>query len=139
MRRCDQLCDGFVLMVVLIFLFVMTLISVTDARDIILQNKMESMMQNRMLVFARAELGMQQMIFYLQKKSMTLPDSPIALSASKKLIDIDRCGNKTIDMTSIAQMGLSTVILNSRGIFAKVPREKDCKKFPRYRSLWWRT
>lgn len=129
---------GFVLMVTLIFIFVMTFIIITGSENMILQYKMQSNMLNEMRVFAYAEFGLQKMIFTLQHKSLFLPSSSISLITSKKIISIDSCGNKTIDLHAVASNALSTVILNSRAIFAKVPPEVHCKILPAYRCVWWK-
>ena len=129
---------GFILFIVLLFLFVLTLIAVSGSQDIILENKMQNNMQNTSLVFARAELGLQQAVLAIEGDPISLPDSPISLNVTTKLISTDDCDNQTIDIYSTAKDTLSTVVLNSRNIFAKVPREKGCKKIPAHQILWWR-
>ncbi|MCX7124757.1 MAG: pilus assembly PilX N-terminal domain-containing protein [Gammaproteobacteria bacterium] len=128
---------GFVLMITLLFIFVLTLLAISGSQDIILENKMQNNMQQELAVFAYAELGMQQQVLQLQGESMTLPNSSISLKTTSKIIDTDSCDNQTIDIQSIAQNSISTVVLNSRAIFAKVPRDKGCKKIPAYRVVWW--
>ena len=128
---------GFILFIVLLFLFVLTLIAVSGSQDIILENKMQNNMQNTSLVFARAELGLQQAVLAIEGDPISLPDSPISLNVTTKLISTDDCDNQTIDIYSTAKDTLSTVVLNSRNIFAKVPREKGCKKIPVHQTLWW--
>ena len=128
---------GFILFIVLLFLFVLTLIAVSGSQDIILENKMQNNMQNTSLVFARAELGLQQAVLAIEGDPISLPDSPISLNVTTKLISMDDCDNQTIDIYSTAKDTLSTVVLNSRNIFAKVPREKGCKKIPVHQTLWW--
>lgn len=128
---------GFVLMITLLFIFVLTLLAISGSQDIILENKMQNNMQQELAVFAYAELGMQQQVLQLQGESMTLPNSSISLKTTSKIIDADSCNNQTIDIQSIAQNSISTVVLNNRTIFAKVPRDKGCKKIPAYRVVWW--
>jgi Tfp pilus assembly protein PilX len=128
---------GFVLIITLLFILVLTILAISGGQHIILENKMQSNVQQTSAVFARAELGMAQKVLLLQGKSMTLPDSPISLKVTSTVIDIDDCDNQTIDMQSKASNHFSTVVLNSRDIFAKVPHEKNCKKIPAHRVLWW--
>jgi len=129
--------NGFVLMITLIFIFVMTILIIAGSQDIILENKMQNNSQQFLLVFDRAEWGMEQKILALQGHAMTLPDSSVSLRVNAKTIETDDCDNKMIDIQSNAKNSFSRVVLNSRGIFAKVPREKNCKKVPAYRMLWW--
>src|SRR3990167_7288857 len=110
--------SGFVLFIVLLFLFVLTLIAVSGSQDIILENKMQNNMQNTSLVFARAELGLQQAVLAIEGDPISLPDSPISLNVTTKIINTDDCDNQTIDIYSTAKDTLSTVVLNSRNIFA---------------------
>jgi len=131
------LTNGFILFIVLLFLFVLTLLAVSGGEDIILDNKMQHNMQNDFSVFTRAQFGLQQEILALQGKSMSLPDSPISLNVTEKTMATDKCGNQTIDIQSTARNSFSTVILNSRTIFAKVPRVKKCKKIPKFQIVWW--
>ena len=130
--------NGSTLIITLIFLFVLTLLAVSDSQDVIVNNKMQSAMQQDFLVFARAESGMQQMVFALQGISFELPDSPITLHTTAKQIKIDRCGNQTITIQSIAQDNHDKVVLNSLDIFAKVPKRKKCKKIPAHQVVWWK-
>lgn len=129
---------GFILMMTLIFLFVLTLIAVSGNNDIILQNKMQSDAAIQGQVFAQAELGLQKKIFQLIGKSFSLPNSPIKLHVLTKKINVDACGNKTINISSVATYLFSTVNLNTLVRFAKVPRERYCKKVKAYQILWWR-
>lgn len=134
----EKNCAGFILFIVLLFLFVLTLLVVSGSQDIILDNKMQNNMHNNNLVFARAEFGMQQAISSIEGDSITIPDSSITLNIITKIVSIDDCGNQTIDIQSTAKNTFSTVVLNSRTIFAKVPRQKSCKKIPGFQRLWWR-
>ncbi|MCX7120910.1 MAG: hypothetical protein NTZ67_03945 [Gammaproteobacteria bacterium] len=129
--------NGFVLMITLLFIFVMTVILIAGTQDIILENKMQNSTQESAQLFSRAELGVQQKILALEGVSISLPDSAIALQVKAKIIDTDDCDNQTIDIRSVAKNSFSHVVLNSRGIFAKVPREKHCKNRPAYHVLWW--
>ena len=138
MLRGAMHCNGFVLFITLIFLFVLTLIAISGSQDIILENKMQNAMQNNALVFSRAELGMQQAVLAIEGDPIVLPDSPISLNVLTKIISTDDCGNQTIDIQSTAKNLFSRVVLNSRNIFAKVPRQKGCKKIAKHQILWWR-
>ncbi|HLB56644.1 MAG TPA: hypothetical protein VJK30_04890 [Coxiellaceae bacterium] len=129
---------GFILFIVLIFLFVLTLTTISSSQDIILENKMQNNMENSFSVFARAELGMQQAVLAQENDPIVLPDSPISLNVTSTVIAKDSCDNKIIDMQSTAKNNVSTVVLNSRNIFAKVPRQKGCKKISKHQILWWR-
>ncbi len=129
---------GFILFIVLLFLFVLTLFSVVGSQDIILENKMQNNMKNHFAVFARAELGLEQAVLTQEGDPIMLPDSPISLSVTTNTVATDDCGNQTIDIQSIAKNNVATTILNSRHIFAKVPKQKGCKKIPAHRILWWK-
>ena len=129
--------DGYVLFVTLLFLFILTLIVVSGSQDLILENKMQSNMQNQLAVFSRAELGLRQAILAQEGDSISLPDSSIALTVTTNTISVDDCGNQTIDFQAIAKNAISTVVLNSRDIFAKVPRQKRCRKIPAHHNVWW--
>ncbi len=130
--------NGAVLIIVLVFLFVLTVMMVSNSQDVIANQKMQNAMQHDDAVFLRAEAGMQQVILSLQGESVDLPDSPIALQTSVKKIKADRCGNQTMEITSIAHDDRDKVILNSRDIFARVPVVKHCQKIPMHRCLWWK-
>lgn len=136
--RANHIQSGFILLITLIFLFVLTLITISGSQDIILENKMQNAMQNNALVFARAELGMQQAVLAIEGDPIVLPDSPISLNVITKIISTDDCGNQTIDIQSTAKNLFSNVVLNSRNIFARVPKEKGCKKIPMHQTLWWK-
>lgn len=131
--------NGAVLIIVLVFLFVLTVMMVSNSQDVIANQKMQNAMQHDDAIFLRAEAGMQQVILSLQGESVDLPDSPIALQTSVKKIKTDRCENQTVEITSIAQDDRDKVILNSRDIFAKVPVAKHCHKIPIYQCLWFAT
>lgn len=137
-RKDNMRQTGFVLFIVLIFLFVLTFITISSSQDIILENKMQNNMENSFAVFSRAELGMQQAVLAQEGDSIVLPDSPISLNVTTKLIAKDACDNKIIDIQSIAKNNVSTVVLNSRNIFAKVPRQTGCKKITKHQTLWWK-
>ena len=137
MLRVGMLENGFVLFIVLLFLFVLTLLSVSGSQKMILENKMQNNMCEHAQVFARAELGMQQAVLAIEGDSISLPDSRIHLSVHTKIISTDHCGNQTIDIQSMANDYLSKVILNSRNIFASIPKQRRCKKIPKHRVVWW--
>lgn len=129
---------GMILVMVLIFLFVLTFISVNDSDDVIINHKMQSAMQNNFLVFMRAQSGMKQMVLAMEGITMTLPDSSIQLKTNATVVKTDHCGNQTIAITSIAKNSFSKVVLNSIDIFAKVPKKRKCKKIPAHQVLWWK-
>jgi Tfp pilus assembly protein PilX len=130
--------NGAVLISVLVFLFVLTLMMVSNSQDVIINQKMQNAMRHDFAVFLRAEAGMQQAILSLQGESVDLPDSPIVLRTTVQKIKIDRCGNQIVEILSIAQDDHDKVMLNSRDIFARVPVAKHCQKIPVHRCLWWR-
>lgn len=130
--------NGAILIIVLIFLFVLTVMMVSNSQDVIANQKMQNAMQHDDAVFLRAEAGMQQTILSVQGESVDLPDSPISLQTSFKKIKVDRCGNQTGKIMSIAQDEREKVILNSRDIFARVPVAKHCRKIPAHQCVWWR-
>jgi Tfp pilus assembly protein PilX len=129
---------GFVLFIVLLFLFVLTVLVVSGSQNIILNHKMQNNTYDHFEVFTEAEFGWQQAVLALQGQTITLPDSPILLTVTTKIVSTDPCGNQTIDIQSVAKDTLSKVILNSRDIFARVPREKGCQKIPAHHILWWK-
>lgn len=130
--------NGSVLVLVLIFVFVLTAIVVSDCQNLIVNQKMQHVIQHDFIVFLRAEAGMQQTIFALQGKSVQLADSKITLKTQVKTITIDQCGNQTVEIESIAEDDFDKVVLNSRDIFARVPIKKHCPTIPLHRCLWWR-
>ena len=130
--------EGSVLVLVLIFLFVLTAIIVSDSQNLIINQKMQHAIKNDFLVLLRAEAGMQQAIFQSEGRSVHLTDSPIALKMQSKTITVDQCGDKTVEISAIAQDDFDKVVLNSRDIFARVPRGKNCPKIPLHRCVWWR-
>lgn len=130
--------NGFVLLMVLLFLFVLTLLAVSGSQHIILENKMQNNLSNHALVFARAELGMQQAVLEIEGHPMSLPASSIQLKVRTKIMSTDDCDNPSIDIQSIAKNGFSTVVLNSRDLFAKAPKLSGCKKIPKYQVVWWK-
>jgi Tfp pilus assembly protein PilX len=138
MLRVGMQNNGFVLFVVLIFLFVLTIISISGSQHLILENKMQHNLNDHAKVFSRAELGLQQAIFAIEGNTFSIPDSTILLKVKTKMISIDACGNQTINIKSIAKDAFSTVILNSLDIFGRVPRSKGCKKILLHRVIWWK-
>ena len=129
---------GSVLMVVLIFLFVLTAIIASNSQCLIVNQKMQHAIQNEFLVLLRAEAGIQQTISQLEGRSFSLPASPITLNTRSQTIAIDQCGNKTVEITAVAEDDFGKVVLNSRDIFARVPREKNCPDIPLHRCVWRR-
>lgn len=125
------------LMIVLLFLFVLTLITMAGSQHIILNYKMQSEMQHHLTVFMRAEEGMEQVILSLEGIKMTLPDSSISISTHEQKIKMDRCGNATFLIQSIAKDKDDKIVLSSEDIFAKHPRKKYCKKIPLHQCVWW--
>lgn len=129
--------SGFVLFIILLFLFVLTLLVVSGSQNMILENKMQDNMKEHALVLARSEWGLQQVVFAYEDDPISLPDSPIQLKVRTKIILTDGCGNQTIDIRSTAHDHSSTVILNSRDIFAREPKLSGCKKIPAHQVIWW--
>ena len=127
---------GFVLIIVLFFLFVMTCVVLSGAESIIISDKVQASMQQESALFYRALAGLQQMIGAEEGVMITLPHSPIDLKTSLTKLNQDNCGNQTVLMQSIAQLGNDTVILNSEDIFAKVPKIAQCPSLPRHQCLW---
>lgn len=132
--RCKT--RGFVLIIVLFFLFVMTYVALSGAETIILSNKMQASTQQESALFYRALAGLKQMISVEEGVPVTLPYSSIDLKTSQKMLSQDHCGNQTVTMQSIAQRGNDSVILNSEDIFAKVPMIAGCPPLLRHRRLW---
>ncbi len=131
--------NGAVLIIVLVFLFVLTVMMVSNSQDVIVNQKMQTAMQHDVAVFLQAEAGMQQTILSMEGETVDLPDSPISLRTSVKKIKVDRCGNQTVEIKSIAQDNHEKVILNSRDIFARVPVAKHCHTIPMHQCLWFAT
>ncbi|PIZ04288.1 MAG: hypothetical protein COY58_04865 [Gammaproteobacteria bacterium CG_4_10_14_0_8_um_filter_38_16] len=129
---------GMVLLLTLIFLFVLTLIAVSDSDDVIINHKMQSAIHAHLLIFMRAEWGMQKIILAHEGIFIDLPDSPIMVHAQSTVIKTDRCGNQTILIQSIGTDHAEKVVLNSLHIFARVPKLKKCKKIQLHQCLWWR-
>lgn len=138
MRHCEKNKErGAILIVTLIFLFILTLIVVSDTTDFILNTKMQSAMQNHFLMFARAEAGVQEMVSAIMGAPITLPDSSISLNATAKIIKTDHCGNQIIFIQSIAQNHEKKIILNSLHIFARVPKLQECEQIAAHQIIWW--
>lgn len=129
--------QGFILIVVLIFLFVITLLAVSSSAHIIMDYKMQTQMQRKLVLFLRAEAGMQQVVLSEMGQTIVLPDSPISLKTSQKNINTDACGNTTVEIQSIAQSGNNHVMLNSEDIFAKVPSAPGCMTVPKHQCVWY--
>lgn len=137
-HRARKKQQGTILLMTLLFLFILTWIVARDANDAILESKMQNNMTNYAAVFRRAEEGMQKMVLTQEGKKINLPSSSIALSLSSTVISTDTCGNATIHIQSIAKNNGTTVVLNSLNIFAKVPRQKGCKKIPEHHIIYWK-
>lgn len=138
MLRFEKNNHGMILVIVLIFLFVLTVMCVGDSGDVIINHKTQAAMQNNFLVFMRAQSGMKQMVLALQGISIDLPESKIKLKTNAMVIKTDHCGNQTIKITSTAYNSFSKVVLNSLDIFAKVPKKRKCKKILAHQVLWWK-
>ncbi|OGT42540.1 MAG: hypothetical protein A3F13_05110 [Gammaproteobacteria bacterium RIFCSPHIGHO2_12_FULL_40_19] len=128
---------GFVLFITLIFIFVLTLIVISGSQTMILDTQMQNNSRHDFQVYVRAYVGMQFVAHRLEGDPITLPDSALSLNTTVKNVQTDQCGNQTVEIQSIAQDRFSKVILNSRDIFAKVPREKGCKEMPLHQRIWW--
>ncbi|MDP1573942.1 MAG: hypothetical protein Q8L78_03285 [Coxiellaceae bacterium] len=135
MRLSNQ---GYVLITTLIVLFVLTLLVTGSSESHIVNQKMQNNWEQYNAVFHRAEWGLQQLVAGFGGGSISLPDSPITLTTSYTLLETDACGNKMLDLQSTAKNAFSTVILNSRDIFARVPALKGCSSIPRHQIIWWR-
>lgn len=129
--------SGSTLIITLIFLFILTVMVASDTADLIINTKMQSAMQQYFLIFARAEAGVQEMVSAIMGTPIDLPDSPISLNATAKIIKTDHCGNQTVLIQSIAQSREKKIILNSLHIFARVPKLKKCKKIVAHQVIWW--
>lgn len=128
---------GFVLFITLLFIFVLTLMVMSGGQIMILDTKMQNNTRHDFQVYVRAYNGMESIVHALEGDPIALPDSSISLNTTVKNIQTDACHNQTVDIQSMAQDQFSTVILNSRDIFAKVPREKGCEKIPIHQRVWW--
>ena len=130
--------QGYILLLTLIFLSVLLLLVMNASDNSILNRKMQTNSDHASSVFNRAQLGLMQMIMDHAGESISLPDASITLTTSETLVQTDACGNQTVDLQATADDGISTVVLNTRDIFAKVPREKNCAKIPWHQIIWWR-
>ena len=130
--------QGYILITTLIVLFVLTLLVVSSSELGVMNQKMQNGWMQYNQVFERAEWGLAQLVANFQGKSFALPDSPILLTTSYTVLDTDGCGNQTVDLQSRAKNAFSTVILNSRDIFARVPTRKGCNSLPQHQIMWWR-
>lgn len=129
--------NGFVLFIALLFIFVLTLIVVSDTQTMILDRKMLNNARHDFQVYTVAQWGIQSVVYALEGDPIVLPDSMIVLNTTVKNIQTDLCDNQTVEIQAIAEDQLSKIVLNSRDIFAKVPREKGCKEIPIHQRIWW--
>lgn len=129
--------NGFVLFITLLFIFIITLIVMSAGQTMLLDTKMQNNAHHAFQVYARAYFGMQSVVHRLEGDPIVLPNSSISLDATVKNIQVDPCHNRIVEIQSIAHDQFLTVILNSRDIFAKVPREKGCQKIPIHQRIWW--
>ena len=130
--------QGYILITTLIVLFVLTLLVVGSSESGIMNQKMQNGWGQYNQVVERAEWGLAQLVAGFQGRSFTLPDSSILLTTSYTVLNTDDCGNQTVDLQSTAKNAFSTVILNSRDIFARVPTRKGCNSIPEHQIIWWR-
>lgn len=137
LRRDVQPCDqGTILMTVLVVLSVLSFLVSTALQSVIMSLKMQNNWVEYNAVFARAELGLMQLRAQFQEQTLLLPYSSIVLKTDFKGVQIDVCGNKTVDFTATAVNPFSRVTLNSRDIFARVPRLKNCNAIPMHQVIW---
>lgn len=129
--------SGYVLMITLIFVLVLSLLVVAMTEATITAIKSETGMQQYQQLFYRAESGVLQMEQRLLGRYISLPSSSIALQTDVEHVDIDSCGNKIVDIVAMATWRSERFVLRSREIFARVPLAKKCRKIPLQKRLWW--
>ena len=129
--------NGFVLFIALLFIFIVTLIVMSDTQTMILDKKILNSVHHEFQVYTVAQWGIQSAVHALEGDPIVLPDSSIVLNTTVKNIKTDLCDNQTVEIQVIAQDQFSKVVLNSRDIFAKVPREKGCQKIPIHQRIGW--
>ena len=129
---------GSILIVTLLMVLVLSLLTMAASSDAILENKMKSGVRDDYLVTSVAENSLQKAVLSHEGVDIQLPDSSVTVSTQETNVKTDRCDNQTIDFLVTAQDDFSTVVLNSRDTFAKVPKEKNCAKVPIHRRIWWK-
>lgn len=130
--------SGYVLMITLIFVLFLSLLIVSQTDMIVISLKSEATTKQYQALFYRAESGVIQTEKHLLGKDILLPPSSIIVNTHLENVNIDSCGNKTLDIVSVAAWHLKRFVLRSREIFARVPIAKSCKKNPPIQRLWWK-
>lgn len=130
--------NGYILMTTLVVLFVLMLLITASTTSEVLNQKMQNNWVAYQSVFTEAEQGLMARIFQHEGKAFVIPASSITLKTNDQLISVDACGNQTMDLFSTAQNTFSTVTLNSRVIFARVPTLQNCMAVPLHQIMWWR-
>lgn len=129
--------NGFILLVTLIFIFVITLIVMSGSEDIVLDEKMQNHFYRNFQLFLTAEWSVAEARSHFTGHPVAAPYSPFTVDTEPHLIQTDECGNQLVEMQTTASDAQSTVLLNSQDIFARVPIEKGCPVIPVHQTIWW--
>ncbi len=130
--------SGYALFTTLVFIFVITLMIVSQSNNLITAKRSVADMQQYQQLFIRANDGVVQLEHKILGSAFDLSKTDISLQTKIISQKTDHCGNQIIDIKSYASKGYRKLILRVRDIFARVPVIKGCKPLPRFERIWWR-
>jgi len=119
------------------FLFVITLIIASQADSIIMALHSVSGFKNHQQLFNSANDGLICKEQQLLGKSCVLVDTTVRVHVAIVCQHKDACGNKILDLKSVATGSTGKLILQVRDIFARVTSEMNCRLLPRFQRIWW--
>ena len=124
-------------MIMLVFIFLISLIVISQADQMIMMIQSTSAYKRHVLLYRFAEMGVKQ----VENTALGLPSFLLpsgadinAVVVAKKL---DSCGNILMTIRSVAKRQKDKLILQVHDIFARVPSTKGCEPLPKLQRLWW--
>ena len=130
--------NGYMILLTLIFIFVMTLITISQINRVALVVKSVAALKTHELLYHYAEIGVMEVEQKMVGEYTVLPQSNIDVNMLVLNQMYDACGNKIVTIKSIVNGYHQKLILQVRDIFARVPIAKGCKQLPRIQRVWWR-
>ena len=126
-----------IIITAMLFLFVFTLLIVTNLELHLLENKMSINNYHRALVFEAAEAGLIVAESKIRLKPLALPSLPAIVNYHIQLLSTDSCGKKHYQITSSAYYQHASVTLMSQYDRLLSVSKPTCKKEIVNRRVVW--
>lgn len=129
---------GLVLVTTLLFVFIITLLVLSIAENNILENRVRTFFQNKMVALQAAESGLFAIQRQLTGQPIVLPNGEAKLYSHTEQVAEDSCQRKIFLVTVTAIYHRVEVTLESAYLLSRTLSLPNCKTENNIIRLWWR-